>query len=124
MVQTFTKIVLSLILICFAWPGHALAKAVTLAYQTPTLSGILPSFVGGELGFFAAEGLELRQVFVRGGPTATAALISGDVDYALISGVTSVRATAQGAPLIIVGGSQPGLVRPGEMAGARRYSFD
>jgi len=79
-------------LICFAWPSHAPAKPVTLAYQTPALSGILPSLVGGELGFFAAEGLKLRQVFVRGGPTATAALISGDVDYALISGVATVRA--------------------------------
>jgi NitT/TauT family transport system substrate-binding protein len=107
MVQTFTKLTLSVILICFAWPSHAPAKPVTLAYQTPTLSGILPSFVGGELGFFASEGLELRQVFVRGGPTATAALISGDVDYALISGVATVRAIVQGAPLIIVGGSQP-----------------
>lgn len=107
MVQTFTKLTLSVIFICFAWPSHAPAKPVTLAYQTPTLSGILPSFVGRELGFFAAEGLELRQVFVRGGPTATAALISGDVDYALISGVASVRAIVQGAPLIIVAGSQP-----------------
>jgi len=100
-------LILSLFLICFAWPVHALAKSVTLAYQTPTLSGILPSFVGAELGFFAAEGLELRQVFVKGGPTATAALISGDVDFALISGVASVRAIVQGAPLVIVGGSQP-----------------
>jgi NitT/TauT family transport system substrate-binding protein len=107
MVRSFSKLILTIIVICFAWPVDALAKPVTLAYQTPTLSGILPSFVGGELGFFAGEGLELRQVFVRGGPTATAALISGDVDYALISGVASVRAIAQGAPLIIVGGSQP-----------------
>jgi NitT/TauT family transport system substrate-binding protein len=107
MVRSFSKLILTIIVICFAWPVDALAKPVTLAYQTPTLSGILPSFVGGELGFFAGEGLELRQVFVRGGPTATAALISGNVDYALISGVASVRAIAQGAPLIIVGGSQP-----------------
>jgi ABC-type nitrate/sulfonate/bicarbonate transport system substrate-binding protein len=100
-------LIVSLILIYFAWPVSVLAKSVTLAYQTPTLSGILPSFVGTELGFFASEGLELRQVFVKGGPTATAALISGDVDFALISGVASVRAIVQGAPLVIVGGSQP-----------------
>jgi hypothetical protein len=30
---------LFLILICFAWPVHALAKPVTFAYNTPTLRG-------------------------------------------------------------------------------------
>lgn len=100
-------LLICLTLIAAGWITSAKAKPVTLAYQTPTLSGILPSFAGAEMGSFTAEGLELRQVFVRGGPTATAALISGDVDFALISGVASVRAIVQGAPLIIVGGSQP-----------------
>lgn len=102
-----TTLFIALGIVAAGWRPYVQAKPVTLAYQTPTLTGILPSFVGGELGFFDAEGLELRQVFVRGGPTATAALISGDVDFALISGVASVRAIVQGAPLIIVGGSQP-----------------
>ena len=86
---------------------RAAARSVTFAYQTPTLSSTLPIMVAAEIGFFAAEGLEVRPVFVRGGPTAIAALISGDVDYALVAGVPAVRAIAQGAPLIIVGGCQP-----------------
>ena len=105
--QIATALLFVLGMVAAGWTQRVEAKPATLAYQTPTLSGILPSFVGAELGFFATEGLELRQVFVRGGPTATAALISGDVDFALISGVASVRAIVQGAPLIIVGGSQP-----------------
>ena len=83
------------------------AKPVTFAYQTPTLGSTLPLVVAIETGYFAAEGLEVKSVFIIGGPTATAALIGGDVDYALIAGVPAVRAIAQGAPLMIVGGMQP-----------------
>lgn len=86
---------------------NAAAKSLTFAYQTPTLSGTLPIMTGLDLGFFAAEALEVKAVYVRGGPTAIAALISGDVDYALVAGVPAVRAIAQGAPLVIVGGCQP-----------------
>src|SRR4051812_47739247 len=83
------------------------AKPVTFAYQTPTLGSTLALVVAMDMGFFAAEGLEVKSVFIIGGPTATAALIGGDVDYALIAGVPAVRAIAAGAPLVIVGGMQP-----------------
>ena len=83
------------------------AKSVTFAYQTPTLSGTLPLVAAVELGFFAAEGLEVKPVFVRGGPTAMAAVISGDVDYTLVAGIPAVRAIAQGGPVVIAGGYQP-----------------
>jgi NitT/TauT family transport system substrate-binding protein len=87
--------------------GLAAAKTVTFAYNTPTLSGTLPIIVARDFGFFAAEGLEVRTVFIRGGPTAVAALIGGDVDYTLVAGVAAVRAIAQNAPLLIVSGIQP-----------------
>lgn len=83
------------------------AKPVTFAYQTPTLNSTLPLIVGIDFGFFAAEGLEVKTVFIRGGPTAIAALVGGDVDYTLVAGVPAVRAIAQGAPLTIVAGMQP-----------------
>ena len=54
-----------------------------------------------------AEGLEVKPVFIRGGPTAAAALVGGEVDYTFVGGVPAVRAIAQGAPLVIVGGIQP-----------------
>ncbi len=101
--------VLSLVFIIFssALFEHVEAKSVTFAYQTPTLSSTLPIVIGVELGFFAAEGLEVKPVFIIGGPTAIAALIGGDVDYTLVAGVPAVRAIAQGAPLTVVGGIQP-----------------
>ena len=83
------------------------AKPVTFAYQTPTLNSTLSLIVGVDFGFFAAEGLEVKTVFIRGGPTAIAALVGGNVDYTLVAGVPAVRAILQGAPLTIVSGIQP-----------------
>jgi NitT/TauT family transport system substrate-binding protein len=88
-------------------PEFAAAKPITLAYQTPTLGSNLPIFVATELGLFAAENLEVKTVFIQGGPTAMAALIGGDVDYIKVAGVPAARAIAQGTPLVIAGGFQP-----------------
>ncbi len=98
---------IALLIVTVASPPVLEAKPVTFAYQTPTLSSTLPIIVGMELGFFASEGLEVKPVFIIGGPTAIAALIGGDVDYTLAAAVPTVRAIVQGAPLAIVGGIQP-----------------
>jgi NitT/TauT family transport system substrate-binding protein len=90
-----------------AWFQPSQAKPITLAYQTPTLSSNLPIFVAMNLGFFAAENLEVKTVFIQGGPTAMAALIGGDVDYVKVAGIPAARAIALGAPVIIAGGFQP-----------------
>jgi NitT/TauT family transport system substrate-binding protein len=101
------KLIIALIFVCLSAIGPIEAKPVTFAYQTPTLSSTLPILIGMEFGFFSAEGLEVKPVFIIGGPTAIAALIGGDVDFTLAAAVPSVRAIAQGAPLVIVGGIQP-----------------
>jgi len=101
------KLVIASIFACLSTIGTVQAKSITFAYQTPTLSSTLPLVIGMELGFFAAEGLEVKTIFIIGGPTAIAALIGGDVDYTLAAAVPTVRAIAQGAPLVIVGGIQP-----------------
>jgi NitT/TauT family transport system substrate-binding protein len=100
--------------LCFAlfvaatsWLETLEAKTITLAYQTPTLSSNLPIFAAAELGFFAAENLDVKTVFIQGGPTAMAALIGGDVDYVKVAGVPAARAIALGAPVVIAGGFQP-----------------
>ena len=95
-------------LIAFHSPAEsASAKSVNFAYNTPTLSGTLPIVVAQDFGFFAAEGLEVKTVFIRGGPTAMAALVGGGVDYTFVAGVAAVRAIAQNAPIIIISGMQP-----------------
>ena len=83
------------------------AKPITLAYQTPTLGSNLPIFVATEFGLFAAENLDVKTVFIQGGPTAMAALIGGDVDYIKVAGVPAARAIVQGTPLVIAAGFQP-----------------
>ena len=98
---------LTALLIATGWARGVEAKPVTFAYQTPTLNSTLPLIVGVDFGFFSAEGLEVKTVFIRGGPTAIAALVGGDVDYTLVAGVPAVRAIVLGAPLIIVSGIQP-----------------
>ena len=83
------------------------AKSVNFAYNTPTLSGTLPIVIAQDFGFFAAEGLEVKTVFIRGGPTAMAALVGGGVDYTFVAGVAAVRAIVQSAPMTIISGIQP-----------------
>jgi ABC-type nitrate/sulfonate/bicarbonate transport system substrate-binding protein len=87
--------------------GIAFAKSINFASNTPTLSGTLPLVVAQDFGFFAAEGLDVKTVLIRGGPTAMAALVGGGVDFTLVAGVAAVRAIAQNAPMLIISGMQP-----------------
>jgi NitT/TauT family transport system substrate-binding protein len=95
-------------LIAFGSPaGRAATRSVNFASNTPTLSGTLPLVVAQDFGFFAAEGLDVKTVLIRGGPTAMAALVGGGVDFTLVAGVAAVRAIAQNAPMLIISGIQP-----------------
>ena len=105
--QTLVALSLIATLVGFAGVRLGMAKSVTFAYNTPTLSGTLPIVVAQDFGFFAAEDLEVKTVFIRGGPTAMAALLGGGVDYTFVAGVASVRAIAQNAPMLIISGIQP-----------------
>ena len=102
-----TLILASIMIAWACWAPVIEAKPVTFAYNTPTLSGTLPVVVAQDFGFFATEGLEVKTVFIRGGPTAMAALVGGGVDYIFVAGVAAVRAIAQNAPMIIISGMQP-----------------
>ncbi len=90
-----------------SWTTPAQAKSLNFAANTPTLSGTLPLIAAEDFGFFAAEGLDVKTVFIRGGPTAMAALVGGGVGYTLVAGVAAVRAIAQNAPMQIISGLQP-----------------
>lgn len=107
MKRTIATFVVTLAIVTLGAVKLVQAKAVTFAYNTPTLSGTLPIVIGQDFGFFASEGLEVKTVFIRGGPTAMAALLGGGVDYTFVAGVAAVRAIAQNAPMLIVSGIQP-----------------
>src|SRR5258706_13979360 len=89
-------------LLAFCASAHA--KTITVAYPSPSWNTTLPVSTARDLGIFAAEGLDVRPVYVRGGPVVMAALLSGEADYAIIAGVTAVTSIARGADVVIVGG--------------------
>jgi NitT/TauT family transport system substrate-binding protein len=84
--------------------SHAIAKIITVAYPSPSWNTSLPVSMAKEFGMFSAEGLEVRPVYVRGGPVVIAALVSGEADFAVIAGVTAVTGIHRGAEIAIVGG--------------------
>lgn len=55
-------------------------------------------------GYFKSQGLQIEPIFIRGGPAAMAALVSGEVDFASIGGAQAViRGKARGLDLSIIG---------------------
>ena len=84
--------------------GTAVAKTINVAYPSPSWNTSLPVSMAKEFGLFAAEGLEVQPVYVRGGPVVMAALLGGDADFAVIAGVTAVTSIQRGADIVIVGG--------------------
>src|SRR5437016_6834960 len=80
------------------------AKTINVAYPSPSWNTSLPVSMAKEFGLFAAEGLEVQPVYVRGGPVVMAALLGGDADFAVIAGVTAVTSIHRGADIVIVGG--------------------
>ena len=68
----FTLLLLVLVTVFSGHTAFGAAKNVNFASNTPTLSGTLPLIVAQEFGFFGAEGLDVKTVFIRGGHTAMA----------------------------------------------------
>src|SRR5690606_12991032 len=69
----------------------------------------LPSYVGVAGGFFEDQGLDVQLEVVGGAAVATSTLIAGEVDFASSSASTTMSASAEGAPLTIIG-TQTGAV--------------
>ncbi|MGH7874879.1 MAG: ABC transporter substrate-binding protein [Candidatus Binatia bacterium] len=97
------RIGLVLLLASLCLGGQAQARPITLAYNSNALNIILPIVVAQELGFFAAEGLEVSAVYVRSGPTAMTALVSGSADYTSVGSTTVIQAIAKGVPALVIG---------------------
>lgn len=102
--MTWAYKTLPLVLAFWLYSGAGVqAKPITLAYNTNSLNVMLPLTVAQELGFFGAEGFEVTPVYVRSGPTAMAALVSGSADYAIAGSTTVVQAIAKGIPALVIG---------------------
>ena len=105
------SIFVGVLIVCLCVCTSGQPKPITLSYNTNALNVTLPILVAQELGFFAAEGLEVTAVFVRSGPTAMTALVSGSSDYTTVGSTTVIQAIAKGVPAVVIGRVGGGRVR-------------
>lgn len=92
-----TRLILWLLLVFVTlFLSEARAEKIRTAIPQGTLN-YLSVYVAEAKGFFRDEGLE-NETIVISGPRATAALLSGDVDYSGAGG-SGMRAAVKGAPL-------------------------
>src|SRR4051812_13719256 len=78
-------------------------KSLRIVSVSLSWNNQLPFRIANARGFFREQGLTVEQIFVRGGPTAISALISGDVDFASVGGAQApIRSRARGLDLHII----------------------
>ena len=78
-------------------------KSLRIVFVSLSWNNQLPFRTAIAKGFFKDQGLAVEQIFVRGGPTAIAALVSGNVDFASIGGAQApIRSNARGLDLQII----------------------
>src|SRR6266480_4609932 len=101
--KVFVLFVLS-VLFFHSFAAHAQEKKnLRIVFVSLSWNNQLPFRVAIARGFFKDQGLSVEPIFVRGGPTALAALISGDVDFASIGGAqAAIRSRAKGLDIHII----------------------
>ena len=78
-------------------------KQLRIVFVSLSWNNQLPFRIAIAKGFFKDQGLSVEPIFVRGGPTAIAALVSGNVDFASIGGAQAViRSRARGLDLQLI----------------------
>jgi len=79
-------------------------KTVRLVTVSFSWNSALPGAVALRKGYYKEQGLALESVFIRGGPAAIAALVSGDADFGSIGGAQAImRSRARGLDVVIIG---------------------
>src|SRR5437016_10973867 len=94
-------------LVLLRLPSSAAAqekKLLRVVFVSLSWNSEIPVRVALVRGFFKAQGLQIEPIFIRGGPAAIAALVSGEVDFASIGGAQAVmRGKARGLDVSIIG---------------------
>ena len=101
-----TSIPLCLLLVLFIPPSTLgqEKKSLRVVFVSLSWNNQLPFRIPIAKGFFKDQGLAVEPIFVRGGPTALAALISGDVEFASVGGAQApIRSRAKGLDVHIIG---------------------
>ena len=78
-------------------------KSLRVVFVSLSWNAQLPFRIANAKGFFREQGLTVEPIFVRGGPVAIAALVSGNIDFASIGGAqAAIRSKARGLDLNII----------------------
>src|SRR5581483_688938 len=101
---SFWVFALYVLFVLFCSPAAAQEKKnIRIVFVSLSWNNQLPIRVAIARGFFKDQGLALEPIFVRGGPVAITALISGNVDFASVGGAQApIRSNARGLDLHII----------------------
>ena len=100
----FVLLVLLVLSVLFLPSARAQEKKhLRIVFVSLAWNAQLPFRIANTKGFFREQGLTVEPIFVRGGPTAIAALISGNVEFTSIGGAqAAIRGRARGLDLNII----------------------
>ena len=103
MLQKFCSLVAALSMAVLSLGLHAQPKyEVTQVVATASFA-FLPVYVAEHMGYFAAEGVNLKTLNASSAQTALATVTSGTSAYYLAAPVAGARAAAHGAPIVNCG---------------------
>ena len=99
--------ILSILLLPLSGPLPSQAqekKLVRVVFVSLSWNSEIPVRVAMAKGYFREQGIAIEPIFIRGGPAAVAALVSGDVDFGSIGGAQAIiRGKSRGLDLNIIG---------------------
>jgi NitT/TauT family transport system substrate-binding protein len=102
--RVFSPLYLVLLLLIPATSMAQEKKLLRVVFVSLSWNSEIPFRVAMARGFFKSQGLQIEPIFIRGGPAAIAALVSGEVDFASIGGAQAVlRSKSRGLDVSIIG---------------------
>jgi ABC-type nitrate/sulfonate/bicarbonate transport system substrate-binding protein len=105
-IRRLTQIVICILILILSarlsWAQEK--KNVRMVFVSLAWNSEIPFRAALARGYFKTQGLQVEPILIRGGPSAIAALVSGEVDFAAIGGAQAVfRSRARGLDLSIIG---------------------
>ena len=101
--KTFAFVVLVGLIIGGGEQSWAQTTNVRIAFNG--FGGIVPLYLGQDMGIFKKQGLNLEMIFIPGGSLSLQALIGKSLDLLMTGGPPVVNAYLQGAKIKIIGGA-------------------
>ena len=89
---------------CLLAPVGVSAQTTNVRIAFNGFGGVVPLYMGDDVGVFKKQGLNLELVFIPGGSVSLQALIGKSLDLLLTGGPPVVNAHLQGAKIKIIGG--------------------